>query len=670
MKYIAVLISLGLSCWGQQIRFTDKLFGGQNQYYVGNRPPLAPSPLMKLPIGSVRPEGWLRHQLELEAAGFSGRLTEISKFCKYQGNAWTSREGGQYGWEEVPYWLKGFTDLGFILGDQRIQAEARKWLDAVLSNQRDNGYFGDPKNLQIKQGETPWMNNEKTAPRLIDLWPNMIMLYPIRSLYEATGDARVLPFMTNYFAWQRTIPVNQFLPGSWQKYRGGDNLDSIYWLYNRTGDARLLELAKLNHERTADWFVNIPSWHGVNIAQGFREPAEYFQQSKAPKFVNATESDYQIVIGEYGQAPGGMYGADENARPGYTGPRQAAETCSMAEMMLSGEMLTGITGDAIWADRTEDVAFNSLPAAMTPDLKGLHYLTAPNMVQLDRKSKAPMLQNSGDMLSYNPYQYRCCQHNVSHAWPYFAEHLWMATPGNGLAAVLYSPSKVAAKVGGGDQVTIDESTEYPFDGVISLTISAKRPTQFPLTLRIPGWAQSAQLSINGRTENLPPVSRGWITIDRSWRNGDRIRLELPMRTELRTWAKNANSVSIYRGPLAYSLKIGERWQEYNNDPKWPAYEVFPTTPWNYALVVDPSTAASLPVTRATRTLDPQPFTPDHAPLSIQAKARRVPSWALESNGLIQKVPQSPVSTSAAVEQVTLIPMGCARLRVSAFPTTK
>jgi DUF1680 family protein len=498
----------------------------------------------------------------------------------------------------------------------------------------------------------------------------MIMLYPIRSLYEATGDPRVLPFMTKYFRWQRTIPVDQFLPGSWQKYRGGDNLDSIYWLYNRTGDARLLELAKLNHERTANWFRNIPTWHGVNIAQGFREPAEFFQQSKDPKFIDATEYDYQLVIGEYGQVPGGMYGADENARKGYTGPRQAAETCSMAEMMLSGEMLAGITGDAVWADRTEDVAFNSLPAALTPDLKGLHYLTAPNMVQLDRKSKAPMLDNGGDMLSYNPYQYRCCQHNVSHAWPYFAEHLWMATPGDGLAAVLYAPSKVTAKVASGEQVTITESTEYPFDGVISLAISSKNDARFPLTLRIPGWTQSPRLSINGESERLPATSRGWITIERAWRDGDRIRLELRMRTELRTWTKNANSASIYRGPLAYSLKIGERWQQYNEDSKWPAYEVFPTTPWNYALAVDSKTVANLPVKRAQHPLDPQPFTPEHAPIEIRVPARRVPSWQLESNGLIQKVPPSPVSTTAPVEQVTLVPMGCARLRVSAFPVAR
>jgi hypothetical protein len=65
----------------------------------------------------------------------------------------------------------------------------------------------------------------------------------------------------------------------------------------------------------------------------------------------------------------------------------------------------------------------------------------------------------------------------------------------------------------------------------------------------------------------------------------------------------------------------------------------------------------------------QPFTTDGAPVRIIAKARRVPSWKLEANGLIEAIPPSPVTTAEPVEEVTLIPMGCARLRVSAFPVT-
>jgi DUF1680 family protein len=667
MKTLAAIVLLGTIAMAQNVKFVEKLPGGSNRYYTGNRAPLAPSPLMKLPIGAIRPAGWVRHQLELEAEGFSGHLTEISQFCKYEGNAWVTPGGrGERGWEEVPYWLKGFTDLGLILGDKRLEAEARKWLDAVLANQAEDGYFGNRNNLEVKRGDQPEMNSDKPQ-RVIDLWPNMIMLYPLRSLYEATGDARILPFMTKYFAWQRTLPEKEFLPGSWQKYRGGDNLDSIYWLYNRTGDAWLLDLAERTHRRTADWFANIPTWHGVNISQGFREPAEFFQQSKDPKFIAATETDYRTIMDRYGQVPGGMFAADENARPGHDGPRQAAETCSMAEFMLSDEMLVKITGDALWADRAEDVAFNSLPASMTPDLKGLHYLTAPNMVQLDRASKAPMLENGGDMLSYNPYQYRCCQHNVAHAWPYFAEHLWMATPGNGLAAVLYAESEVKARVGGGAEVEIRESTQYPFNGAVSMEFAMKQPVRFPLALRVPGWARQPSVQVNERKLAAAAHGRGWLIVEREWRNGDRLSIEFPMPVSVKTWTRNGNSVSVYRGPLAYSLKIGERWQQYGDNARWPAYEVFPTTPWNYALVLNP---AHPDITVRTNAVKPQPFTPADAPVELTVTARRVPDWGLESNGLIQAVPESPVAASGAVEGVTLIPMGCARLRISAFPLAK
>jgi DUF1680 family protein len=624
---------------------------GANDFYVGNRPPLSPSPFIKLPVGAVRPEGWLRGQLDLMAQGFSGRLPEISKWCKFDGSAWASPKGeGEFGWEELPYWLRGFTSLAYVLQDQRLIAEAQRWLDPILSSQDADGYFGPRAN--------------RDGP---DLWPNMVVMYALRAHYEATGDARVIPLMTKYFRWQATLRLESFLPASWQKWRGGDNLDSIYWLYNQTGEAWLLDLARINHERTADWTGGIPTWHGVNITQGFREPGEYYQQARDRRYLDATQRNYDTVIGEYGQAPGGMFGADENCRPGYTDPRQAAESCSMAEFMNSFEMLLRITGDTAWADRCEEVVFNSLPASMTPDLKGLHYLTAPNMVQLDQENKSPGLQNRGCMLAYDPSSYRCCQHNVAFAWPYLAENLWLATPGNGLAAAFYAPSTVKAKVGDGVEVQFTETTDYPFGEVVEFPFSAPRTVQFSLILRIPGWCDGARIAVNGERVGVETKPSAWVSLNRTWRDGDTVRLELPMAVRVKVWEKNKNAVSVYRGPLAYSLRIGERWVRYGGTDAWPAFEVFPTTPWNYALVLDKGEPAkSFAVTKKPGAVPAQPFDVNAAPIELSAKARKVPRWQMEG-GLVGQLQPSPVKADEAVETITLIPMGCARLRISAFP---
>jgi hypothetical protein len=464
-----------------------------------------------------------------------------------------------------------------------------------------------------------------------------------------------------------TLPLDKFLPASWQKWRAGDNLDSIYWLYNRTGEAWLIDLARINHERTADWTGGIPTWHGVNLAQCFREPAEYYQQTHDVRYLDATLRVYSTMMSLYGQFPGGMFAADENARPGFSGPRQASETCAMVEMMHSAEMLLRITGDTAWAERAEDVAFNSLPASMTADLEALHYLTAANQVQLDRANKSPMIENGGDQFSYNPYQYRCCQHNVAFGWPYFTENLWLATRGNGLAAAFYAPGKVDAKVGDGAEVSLTNETSYPFSSDVTLHLATKRPVRFPLSLRLPGWCQRPSLTINGTAVTIPPGKENWVTVDTLWRNGDKVRLSLPMEVRLRRWPKNHNAVSVDRGPLTYSLKIAERWNQYGDDRRWPAYEVFADSPWNFALALNDDDPAASFRAIATNPTSTQPFSHDGVPLELRAHAKRVPQWRLEPNGLIGQIQESPVETASPEEEITLIPMAAARLRLAAFP---
>lgn len=631
-----------------------------NDFYVGNAKPLAPSPLLKLPIGSIKPEGWLRRQLELQTEGFSGRLGEISKFLKKENNAWLAADGkGDSPWEELPYWLKGYGDMGYVLGDKRIINEAEVWIEGILNSRQKDGWFGPVAN-RAGTRET------KGAP---DLWPNMVALNALQTYYEYTGDARVLELMQEYFKWELTVPDDKFLVPYWQQQRASDNMASVYWLYNRTGREYLLQLAQRIQKSMANWTDGVPNWHNVNIAQCFRAPAVFYQQARDPYFLQATERNYNMIWGVYGQIPGGMYGGDENCRRGYYGPRQGIETCGSVEFMLSCEMLLKITGDLTWADRCEDVTFNTFPPALTADLKALHYIVSPNVCQLDSKNKAPEIDNEGDMLTYNPHSYRCCQHNVAHGWPYLAEHLWMATPDNGLAAIFYDASEVTAKVGEGQAVTIKAATQYPFEEMVRFSVNTAQPVSFPLYLRVPGWCEQPILRINGKKTAVYAEPRTFLVIERTWKAGDTVELTFPMELKLRYWMRNANTVSVDRGPLTYALKIGEKFVRHGGTDAWPAFEVYPTTAWNYGLVLDADKPLStqFEVKKKSWPQDNQPFQFEAAPLEIKAKARKIPNWRVDAVGFIGEVQPSPVLSDEPTETVTLIPMGAARLRISAFP---
>lgn len=92
-------------------------------------------------------------------------------------------------------------------------------------------------------------------------------------------------------------------------------------------------------------------------------------------------------------------------------PRQGTETCGFVEEMASDELMMRITGDPMWAEQCEDVAFNSYPAAVMPDFRALRYITSPNQVLSDAQNHNPGIDNGGPFLAMNPFSSRCCQHN-------------------------------------------------------------------------------------------------------------------------------------------------------------------------------------------------------------------------------------------------------------------
>ncbi len=629
-----------------------------NSYYISNRAPLKPSPLVKLPIGQIEVRGWLLSQLQLMRSGFTGHLPEISRFLK-EDSGWLTLRGK--GWEEMPYWLKGYGDLAYLLKDQEMIATARKWIEAILGSQQSDGYFGPVDNREAN-----------------DLWPNMEGIMCLQSYYDYSHDQRVLDFMSKYFRYELNIPDEQFLPGSWQKLRGGENLESVYWLYNRTGESWLLELAKKIYRQTADWTSPILTterdrlweessfYHGVNIAMGLKYPALYYQQTGEKQLLEAVERNYQQLMTAYGQQPGGMFAADENIRPGYNDPRQGAETCTMVEMMFTWETLLKITGETIAADRVEDIAFNSLPASMTPDLRGLHYLTAANLISCDRSGEHDF-QNSGTLLSYDPWSYRCCQHNVAFGWPYFSEHLWLATSDQGVAAVIYAPSIVELKVGQkGQVVRLIEDTSYPFSGKITFTVFSEEEVEFPLYLRLPGWAESAFIWVNDEQPAEVNAPGKFAVLERHWKYGDQICLNLEESIRIKFWTGIGQAISVARGPLWFSLEIKEIWKSYGGTQDWPAWEVLPGSDWNYALEIDKDNLIRNIKLVEKKEVSYQPFSVENSPLVLEAKARQCPEWVAQGR-MVGQVPPSPVSSVGSEKTIRLIPMGCTRLRITCFP---
>jgi DUF1680 family protein len=381
-----------------------------------------------------------------------------------------------------------------------------------------------------------------------------------------------------------------------------------------------------------------------------------------------------------------MYGADENARQGYIDPRQGAETCAVVEQMASDELLMGITGDPFWADHCEQVAFNTLPAALMPDMRSLRYITSPNMAVSDGLNHAPSIDNSlRGMLSMSPFSSRCCQHNHGMGWPYFTEHLVMATADGGLCTMLYSASETVTRVGSGQTVKLTEDTHYPFEEEVRFTLNTDQPTTFPLYLRIPAWAEGATATLNDSPVETQLKAGAYLRISREWKDNDQLTLTLPMHISSQVWEQNKSSVSVNYGPLTLSLRIDERyvqrdssdpaivqddshWQESVDKSLWPAYEIFADSPWNYSLKVDEQKLpVDIQMSRRPWPADNYPFTLESVPLQFTAVGRRIPSWGLDATGMTDLLPTKFAGRADKEEPIQLIPMGAARLRITAFP---
>ncbi len=411
----------------------------------------------------MKPAGWLRTQLQIQADGLTGHLPDF--WPDVARSRWIG--GDAEGWERGPYWLDGLVPLAFQIDDARLTALADLWVDRILASQREDGWLGPVHDARFGYAYDPW--------------PLFIVMKALSQYQEATGDARIVSAMLRLCRKLDAVLAGRPLR-SWGRYRWGDLLVSIHWLFERTGDLWLLDFGERVQSQGYDWqaqFKHFPYWdkvhpierdqstHGVNVAMALKAYGVWYRQSgdAADRAVPARMLD--VLDRYHGQATG-MFSCDEHLAG--RSPAQGSELCAVVEAMYSLETLLSTLGDAAFGDRLERLAYNALPATMTPDMWAHQYDQQVNQVVCHVSDEKVWTSNGPESNVYGLQpNFPCCTANLHQGWPKLVSHLWMRTPDDGLAAVAYGPCTVQTDVRG-VAVKMDVDTEYPFDGAIQVTV--------------------------------------------------------------------------------------------------------------------------------------------------------------------------------------------------------
>lgn len=588
----------------------------------------------------LKPEGWLRRQLEIQAEGLSGNLHKI--WPDIRESAWIG--GKCEGWERVPYWLDGFIPLAYLLENEEMIATVKKYIDAIVSAQEDDGWICPCK-------------KEKRAK--YDTWATQLICKVLKVYYDCSGDERIpdviYRVLKNYYELLKNDKIKLF---KWGESRWFETFISLNFLYYKYNEEWIKDLAKIIKSQGFDYNTAINSWkkpshiwlrktHIVNIAMMLK--AEAVSHDLLDEEYTDNAEKLRSILDKY----------NSTAFEGFTGdeclsgldPTKGTELCAVVEQMYSYEEIFAHTGDNKWAERLEMLGFNALPATLSEDMWTHQYVQQVNQIACQKTMiMAPWSTNGpyAHTFGLEP-NFGCCTANFNQGWPKFVLSTFMHN-GNTIINSVMLPSVLKD-----NGVTIKLETNYPFENKMHYSIYADK--DFDFVIRIPSFAK--KLKVNGELKEIKDlefkINQGQSEID--------IEFEaIPF------FKKRPNNLyALQMGSLLFSVPIEyeKEMKEYVKkgvERKFPYcdYQFIPKTPWNYGFSDDDFEIKF-------NGIGIIPFSQEYPPVTIKANMQQI-NWGLKFpyRSIARKTPKStkPISES---QEIKLIPYGCARLRMTEMP---